>query len=51
MAETPNKDAVSKRNCAQRYSTESSITPGGGDTNPATPNNIAAMKDHIANIF
>ena len=44
IAPTPSIDAVSNRNWAMRYSTESCTSPGGGVTKPAMPKPMAAKK-------
>lgn len=48
IAPTPKMDAVSKRNCATRYRTESCICPGGGVMKPAMPKPTAATNDAMA---
>ena len=48
MAPTPKMEAVSSRNCAMRYSTESCICPGGGTVKPAMPKPMAARNDVTA---
>ena len=48
IAPTPSMDAVSRRNWAMRYSTESCTSPGGGTMKPAIPKPIAAMKAAMA---
>ena len=51
IAETPRSEAVSKRNCAQRQSTEPSMMPKGGTQKPAMPKKTAKTNDHTDIIF
>lgn len=48
IAPTPNMDAVSSRNCATRYRTDSCICPGGGVMKPAMPKPTAEMNEAMA---
>lgn len=51
IAETPRSEAVSNRNCAQRYSTEPSMMPKGGTQKPAMPKKTAKINDHTDIVF